>query len=202
LDARQSEDLKLVLSRASGLLVWPPRDTLAPALVVSGVHRSQHDELVARHCARVAILFLERTASDPDALPTRAVLEYLLFRAEFISPIQFVSTGELRDHLRESYSIRLSEQQFRSTVIGRLRDSDVILASGPKGYKIPVSVQDLLQYVGLADRIVPPMLSRLSTARDSLRLATHGELDILGGTELAELRELVEALNRSRRGAG
>jgi hypothetical protein len=202
LDAQLSEDLELVLSRSTGMLVWPPRDAPAPALVASGAHRSKHDELVSRHCTRVAALFLERTASDPDALPTRAVLEYLLFKAEFISPTHFVSTGEIRDHLHESYSIKLSEQQFRSTVIARLRDSDVILASSPKGYKVPVSVQDLRQYVGLADRVIPPMLSRLSTARDSLRLATHGELDILDGTELDDLRELVDALNRRRGGAG
>lgn len=195
-EEQPNELLGLVLSRASGLVVWPPRDMPTPALVAGTATRTADDELVARHCLRLATLFLDRTADDAETLCTRAVLEYLLFNAEFVSPTQFVSTGQIRDHLREAYSIDISEQKFRSSVVGRLRDSDVILASGKKGYKIPVSVMDLAQYVELAHRNVLPIVSRLATARDSLRLVTHGALDILGAAEQRELRLLVEALDK------
>ena len=73
-----------------------------------------------------------------------------------------------------------------------MRDASVIIASGPKGYKIPTSVSDLRQFVAHAQSIVPRMLFRLKTARDELRLASSGDLDILADKELDHLRKLVE----------
>jgi hypothetical protein len=186
-----SDPLQLLRPKIATLLVWPP-GPYPLGYLPNSVGWSLEDQLVYEHCVRLAHLFLQRAERDPEANLLKGVLEYLLFHVELAAPERFVPTGELRRLLRQHFGTQLSEQQFRAKVIAKLRDADVIVASGPKGYKIPATVSDLRQYVELADRVIRPMLARLETARSSLKLGTHGALDILDGPELRPLRELLD----------
>jgi hypothetical protein len=169
----------------------------APLTVAHG-----HDELVRWHCHRQAVEFLEeRRTDDGEHEPASAqtvVLLFLLFRVQFVDEMAFVSTDEISEHLAVQAGIRMSKYQPRTTVIAPLRDASVIVASGPEGYKIPAREADLVEFATHALSIIPPMLSRLSRARSDLKLTSDGTLDILGATQFAELRALVECHDQNR----
>ena len=189
--------LDLIAKRSIGLETWPPRSLPDPELFADETPDGRHDELIRRHCLRQAENFLERNRNLRDGDDhTRAqveVLLFLLFKLQYVNERKFVWTHEILKHLASHVGIQMSAHQVRSTVIAPLRDADVILASSPRGYKIPVSEKDMAQFVAHTASIVPPMLDRLRRARNELKMVSLGELDILASPGLAHLRSLVEA---------
>lgn len=197
---RAARFLEMLTERSIGIDVWPPR-ILPPVQNDSSEDDTRkQDRMVREHCFRQAVLFLEKNAQerdrDSDVRVQLEALEYLLFMARYVDPRSFVSTARLLDYLREFHGFDLSEYQVRSTVVSRLRDAGVIVAGSTKGLKIPVSIDDVLEFVSHANSMIPPMLSRLGRARSELKMATMGELDILAGTGCDELRRILEAHER------
>jgi hypothetical protein len=95
------------------------------------------------------------------------IFHFASFRS--ISEAEYVPTGQLREFLIQRGIAGFDEpHQFRSGVIARLRDRGVLLASSSKGYKIPASIPDLLDFVELTDTVVHPMPGRLETVRVAL----------------------------------
>ena len=82
----------------------------------------------------------------------------------------------------------MKDQAFRSNIIGKLRDNDVILASSAKGYKIPSKLSEIMDYVLHDAKVVIPMLSRLNHCRDLVKMNTLNNVDLLDGTGLEQLR--------------
>jgi hypothetical protein len=79
-------------------------------------------------------------------------------------------------------------------VIAQLRDAGVLIASSPQGYKIPVAISDVSDFVAVTDSIDHPMLNRVARARDAVLLVTKGRVDVLSGEKLSLLRAAVEAI--------
>ncbi len=69
-------------------------------------------------------------------------LKLLLLKVQFGAERDFVPTREIIRHLRGNCGIELSAHQIRSVVVSQLRDANVVIASGPKGYKLPVNEGD------------------------------------------------------------
>jgi len=55
-------------------------------------------------------------------------------------------TDRLREMLHESFGIEVSKHQIRTDAIGPLRDRDVLIASGTRGYKIPSCLADMQEF--------------------------------------------------------
>lgn len=190
---RATEILELLSDRSIGIEAWPPRRIPDPKQFIDESQIGKHDELVRRHCLRKAQIYLETADRSEPSMKTQVeVLEYLLFQAQYIDDRAFVPTAKILEHLAEHAAIVINDFQLRTNVISKLRDLDIIIASGPKGYKLPVSESDMAQYVAHANTIVPPMLARLRRARQELHAASMGELDILAHNELQYLRSLVD----------
>ncbi|WP_437981584.1 DUF3800 domain-containing protein [Sorangium sp. So ce117] len=196
---RSKEILDLVAKRSIGIEFWPPMSLPEPEQVLDDPHQSKHDELVRRHGLRQARLFLQKLAGTgelSEALQVQSeILHFLLFNVQFVSDSDFVATGAIADWLKTSIGLTVPHQQLRYYV-ACLRDADVIVASSPKGYKIPVSVADMASFVAHANTIIPPMLKRLARARSELLLASLGELDILRNDHFETLRQLLEAADK------
>jgi hypothetical protein len=187
--------LDLLQSLSIGVEHWPPRNLPFPALSAE-TSRGPFDSVIRNHCVRQAILFLDRTeadcAIDEKLRAQHETLKLLLFRVQFGAENEFVLTREIIRHLRSNCGIGLSAQQIRSLVVSQLRDANVVVASGPRGYKLPVSEADIREFVMHAQSIIPPMLSRLGRAREGLLMVSHKEFDLLGSPEHEELRTLVD----------
>lgn len=157
---------------------------------------SDYDEDIARLCFSRAVTFIENNQRDDDPIVKAqvVVLKYLLFRFMNNDTRGYIYTQELIDHLAYSTVGRMSEQTFRSKIIGQLRDKGVIIASSNKGYRLPSKVQELRDFIQHDARIVFPMLSRLKKCRDLVRLSTVNALDLLDDTEFSELKAFFDNL--------
>jgi hypothetical protein len=178
----------LLRGKALFVVDWPKRFRAPLCPLVGG---SPHDDLVRRFCADRAGDFLVEhgDSEDPEILAQVEALGFLQFTFEAISETEWVPMDRLREALEGIGLTFNSKHQLYSKVIAKLRDGGVIVASSPRGYKLPAGVADVLQFVERADTIVVPMLNRLQNARDALSLATGGALDIVADERFAGLRE-------------
>lgn len=195
--SRHQEILALLTKCSVGIDVWPPRLIPEPEANLDISQPRYLNLHIRRHCIRQARIFLDQmhTASDSDEIVRAQVetLKYLLFHAQFVSDTTFVMTNKILDHLRVNARVEnMTSRQFQSTVISKLRDANVIIANGPKGYKIPVNDSDMTSFVNHANSIILPMLARLNRAREELRIASLGDIDILSFPEFTQLREILE----------
>jgi biotin operon repressor len=90
--------------------------------------------------------------------------------------------------------VSLTERNVRS-VVSALRDAGVVVGTSPKGYKLPVCERDMDRFARHTNTIVPPMLARVQRAREDLKLASLGQIDILDSPAFDRLRRLVESLD-------
>jgi hypothetical protein len=188
LSPAKDEIQDLLRTKALFVVDWPKRFRAPLRPLLGG---SPHDVAVRRYCVEAAQSFLRAHGDpdDPEVLARVEALGYLLFTFESASETEWVSGDEILDVLASLGIAFRSKHEVYTKVIAKLRDSGVILASSPHGYKIPGNVADVLQFVERTDTIVVPMLGRLQNAREALLLATSGGLDIVADDRFPWLRD-------------
>lgn len=155
-----------------------------------------YDGPVAELCFRQAVNFIEKNqnSDDPIIKAQMITIKYLLFRFINNDARGYIYTNELIENLEHSAAEGLSQQAFRTKVIGKLRDKGVIIASSRKGYKIPSRVSELRDFILHDAKIVFPMLSRLKKCRDLVKLSTRNAIDLLDDTEFSDLKAYFDGL--------
>ena len=133
----------------------------------------------------------ENQHSDDDEIRAqKLILEYLVFRFINNDLRQYISTRELKNYLQKNGFGEMSTQAFRTKIIGKMRDKGVIISgsSAKKGYKIPAKEAELFDFINHGTSIILPMLARLKTCRDIVKLSTNNEVDLFDKTEYASLK--------------
>jgi hypothetical protein len=197
---RTSELLGLI--RADHALLideWPVRYRAASGTgsIVAG---DPADDDLARYSIARAERFIEEHEGRIEE-GTRAqlvTLKKLLYELRFGDPRTYIPTQVLRETL-EAVGESHSDQWLRSTVIAQLRDAGVLIASSPQGYKIPVAMGDVRDFVAVTDTVVHPMLNRVARAREAVLLITRGRVDVLAGDRFSQLRAAVDAIRSTDR---
>jgi len=170
---------------------WPPRfETQYPAALGTSDLNQQVRTISLRAAAQFLSEFSE--AEETEARIQYAFLSYLLFRAEFPSEEEFMSTPELIEHLGSLGFKDVDKHYLRSNVVSKLRDRGVLIASSPRGYKIPTGYPDVIGFAELVDGIVSPLLQRLRRANDVYSLGSAGAIDFLGDDRFRKLRQILE----------
>ncbi len=200
LSPRHQEILQLLTKCSIGIDVWPPQSIPEPEASLEVSQPNYLNLHIRRHCIRQARIFLGKmradSAADENVRLQVETLSYLLFHAQFVSDKAFVPTKKILDHLKANAQLDVTQHQLRSNVISKLRDASVIIANGPRGYKIPVNDSDIESFVSHANSIILPMLARLNRAREELKMASLGEVDILSNPEFANLREMASVISK------
>ncbi|MCG8573160.1 MAG: DUF3800 domain-containing protein [Spirochaetes bacterium] len=146
-----------------------------------------------------ALDFIDRKKNDSKTEIIHQVncVKYLLLALGIFKHNNFISTKEIIGHLKINSHEEISEYYFRSSVIARIRDEGVILTScsaGKKtGYKLPSSIEDLNRYVNHTNNIVLPMLKRVKSIRNNIKLGTHNKIDILNRKEFEKLKKVIDS---------
>ena len=184
---------KILRSLTLGMLEWPSKyqPLLPPPTDASGYA----DYQVHQEALRQADLFGERVGEHPneDERLQLSILQFLRFQSEFVTK-DYVPTAEIVAHLKDSGFGDVNDQRIRSSGIAKLRDSDVIITSAAKGYKIPQTRADINEFLEKASGIIVPLLERVKKAREVYRLSSRGEYDIVTAANLSELAKLLAAL--------
>ena len=157
--------------------------------------KTNTDEKFNPTIARMSLLriqdFLERTKGDTqEKIDQINFLKLLLLFQRIYYKSKYISTKEIFRHLNKNRPKNLKEEYFRSKVVGKLRDKGILISSSRKGYKIPINRDDLESFITHGNQIILPMLNRIKTLRDSVKLGTDNSLDILDN--FSELKKLIE----------
>ncbi len=180
-----------ILRSKTSVMEWP---TLRTEGLLPGPESARFDEVVRRESFNRANAYLDSYGrdSDFDTSLRCMFIDWLISNANFASS-EFMHAEEILRRLQNEYETVMDAQALRNKVVGPLRDHGLLIASSQKGYKIPDKLDDIKRYVDLCSSQIPPAVSRLRKARDELRSATGGELDILSGDDLADLRSIAES---------
>lgn len=115
----------------------------------------------------------------------------------FGNPHAYIPTQVLQETL-EAVGYLRGVQWLRSTVIAQLRDAGVLISSSPQGYKVPIAIADVNDFVAVADTVAHPMLNRVARAREAVLLVTRGRVDVLAGDRLSLLRAAVDSIRSTK----
>ncbi len=151
---------------------------------------TQYDQRIANISLKRAQMFISKfdSSDEEDIKIQLQVLKYLCFRFINNDTRDYISTKEIMNYLKRSLGVNLSVQYFRTRIIAKLRDNNVIISSSPKGYKLPSKEAELYDFINHGTTIIMPMLGRLKKCRDIINLETLGDLDLFANTEYAELQ--------------
>ncbi|MFR1841975.1 MAG: DUF3800 domain-containing protein [Oscillospiraceae bacterium] len=192
-DNKKSKDvpdyIKLLKNKISCIKLYPK--TFDNYIFDNSAIVEEYDVDIAKLCHKQAALFLEeyKNSNDEEIKAQYIVLDYLLFRFMNNDTRGYIPTKELKNQLLYTGMRNISTSTFRLKVICKLRDKGVIIASSPKGYKIPSKISELYDFINHGVSIVVPMLERLRKCRNLVKLSTANELDLFDKKEYDHIRK-------------
>lgn len=190
--SEHSDDFEKILRPKISSLNFFPREISFSELLETNVDET-FDPKIAEVCYNRIQSFIEtQSGTDQQKVDQINFLKLLLLFQRANAKNRYVSTKEIFSHLNQSRHENLKEEYFRTKIVGNLRDQGVLIASSRDGYKIPSCSKDLDNFINHGKRIVLPMLNRIREARETIKLATNNELDILDKEIFNELKELFE----------
>ncbi|WP_082607305.1 DUF3800 domain-containing protein [Lysobacter sp. Root983] len=192
----RADEIRTSMQTRVSLTVWPEGQELLQGEQLDSDDDS--DQIIRRFCVAAVERYLVKQSlhdSDLEHLARQVFLETLLSNHAWGADGGYVPTKVLRREIGRCLGVTMSEHKFRSSVVAKLRDADVVIASCSRGYKIPSCYADIRDYALFANTILPPMISRVERAARSVREATMGRIDVLEEPGLAELKNLVRALS-------
>jgi len=189
------EYIKLISTKALDIDEWPTR---YQAYFPKDNTSNEYSNLIYSYSLAQAENFIvnNEKSIEEETRVQAAVLRHVVFHSRFIDKNEYISTTKIINFLLHAGYGTISTYYLRSKVIAPLRDSDVIITSSNKGYKIPCSFTDMEEFVERVNSIIKPLLSRLGRARKNLNTASKGELEILKGANYPHLVDFIETLNK------
>jgi hypothetical protein len=122
-------------------------------------------------------------------------IRFLLFQNEFLENDEFMMSHQIITHLSSLGFENMTPRKLAAMVIAPLRDSGVIISSSSKGYRIPTTVFDIVEFAKTTGEKILPMLGRLGNAKNQLYMASNKSLDIIEESGFPEMNKLIESLN-------
>lgn len=185
--------IDLIKDKSLRIDEWPIKYNLKSSPVATHTNYD-YDPMIVEHAIRQAEIFISKNENknDPDMELQIRILKYLLFNFKFVDPKEYISTKSLIEHLSTTLNQEISSQRLRLSVIAKLRDSNVIIASSASGYKIPHNINDINDFVEHTNSVVFPMLERISKARKQYLFISKNSLDILSSKRFERLRILID----------
>ncbi|MEH7547951.1 hypothetical protein [Neobacillus vireti] len=153
----------------------------------------KYDEIIIKQAVNLTYKYIEkhRKSDDEDERLRLDFIKFLLFNLKE-NPDEYVYTEEILDNLNAIRDVKLNPHNFRSNIVSKLRDSGLLIASSNKGYKLPVCLNDLYDFVNLSSLTIHPMIQRIAKCRDQILLATNNEVDILEQKEYDYLKRIID----------
>lgn len=154
---------------------------------------SETDQIIIKQAVNLAYQYIEehRKSEEEDERVRIDLLKFLLFNLKE-NPDEYVYTDEILENLNAIRVNKIKQHYFRSNIVSKLRDYGLLIASSNRGYKLPVCLNDLYDFVNLSSLTIHPMIQRVAKCRDQILLATNREIDILEKGEYEYLKRVIE----------
>ncbi len=177
----------------TGERLWPPALTALDTEYPEDGDNDDYSASIREAALRAADRFFqENEGSDDLAVHQQlACLEHLVYELQTGDPHRYIPSGEIIGAIPSSDIEPISDHHFRSKIVAPLRDSGVLIASSTRGYKLPTCLSDCYDFVERSNGTIAPLLSRLASFRESVRMATHGSIDLLEGEVYAKIRRAI-----------
>lgn len=156
---------------------------------------SEQDILVSSYCLEQAEAFIENSDQINEEFTRHqvCVLKYLMFKSTFYDDNEYSYKDEIIKHLETRNFNNISDEHFKTEIIAKLRDKNVIIASSNKGYKIPTKTEDLDKFVEKVNSNVLPYLKRLSATKTLMSMGVP-ELVLIDNNKFPDLNKLINSL--------
>lgn len=181
--------LEILRSQIIDIREWPYQRT-EPYSFQKDIFDITYDKNIANYTVNIVRNYINQHSSSKSQTIQDHIsfLKFLLFNLYYIDPNKYISTREIINNLNVGRDSEIKIQYFRS-LVQRLRDRYILIASNGVGYKIPTCHSDLFQFVKHYNHYIQPMLTRLKNCRNGILLVTNKELDILISPEFDELKK-------------
>jgi len=188
------EIFKILQPKILHLREWPE----LPINIKSHIQDTdkQYDSYISKFALQLIKQYIDEYENSEDEIVIQQLitLKYLVFRFKS-NPFEYIVTDQIISKIGQRDKNVPSIQIFRNQIIARLRDKDILIVSGPQGYKIPCSKSDLFLFFNMYSNIVCPMISRLEKANKLIKIATDGNIDLLTKKEYQVLSKMVNIIN-------
>ncbi|PFP22916.1 hypothetical protein COJ96_24755 [Bacillus sp. AFS073361] len=184
---------KIIKKKIIAMNLWPQNYKNYLHDYISRNQDTQFDEVIFQQSVNLTIHYLEKNKNNEDLDEKIRIdfLKFLLFNLRE-NPNEYVYTQEILDNLNAIRVNKINHHYFRSNIVSKLRDSGLLIASSNKGYKLPVCLTDVYDFVNLSSLTIHPMIQRISKCRNQILLATNNEIDILENNEYEYLKKMIE----------
>jgi hypothetical protein len=184
---------KIIKKKIIAINLWPQNYKNYLNDYISRNQDTVFDEVIFKQSVNLTLQYLEKNkkSEELDEKIRIDLLKFLLFNLRE-NPNEYVFTQEILDNLNAIRVNKINHHYFRSNIVSKLRDSGLLIASSNKGYKLPVCLTDLYDFVHLSSLTIHPMIQRISKCRNQILLATNNEIDILENNEYEYLKKIIE----------
>ncbi|MFD0792057.1 DUF3800 domain-containing protein [Mucilaginibacter litoreus] len=190
-----SEFLALLKPKITSLNHFPPDHRSYYTEAVKD-EQNFHPEIAAAGFNSANLFIDQKKVDGQDDIDQINCVKLLLLYFNNYGSDRYIPTRELIRHLTVGRPEPLSEHNFRTRVIGKIRDAGVLVVSSStgqhKGYKLPASIEDLHKFLNHGNSMILPMLHRIKILRDKIKLSTLNALDIVEREEFKELKKLLD----------
>ncbi|MBD8069867.1 DUF3800 domain-containing protein [Bacillus sp. PS06] len=151
------------------------------------------DEVILKQAVNLAYQYIDKNSysEENDEKDRIDLLKLLLYKLRE-NPTKYIITEDILENLNAIRHKKIKTHYFRSNIVSKLRDQGLLIASSSKGYKLPICIEDLYEFVNLQSVTIHPMIQRITKCRDQILLATNNEVDILDKTEYEGIKKMVE----------
>lgn len=182
---------KLLSKKELHILVWPDD---FQRFILKNI-KNEQDKKIADISTTYAERYIENNRANPDFKHRIMILEYLLFQVKYVNANIYTYSNELIDWLKEN-KINYSDEEFRKEIMGALRDDGVVIASSRKGLKIPMSEQELNEYLNYTSGRYLTIMRRLKETYNTLNASALGKLKIFESSEFDIHKEFFKLLDK------
>lgn len=152
-----------------------------------------HSE-IAYTATKTAVKFIEnnKETKSQEVMLQVMTLRYLLNMLATQGKNDYISSGELLNHISFSTGKYHSSNYFQSKIIAPLRDAGILIATSNKGYKIPINEKEIIAFVNQTSSMIKPMINRVGICRDRILKATNNRVDVLENKEFEYIKDILE----------
>jgi hypothetical protein len=171
---------------------WPSADAFPHHLERSLEAEDREADLrIVRMVDQRTRAFLQGPKDDKDEFAQAQLACVRKLHSRFLfDPYAYTPRAALMRHLEQQLpDVVRTVRMFQTRVIAPARDGGVpIVASRRHGYKLPISLSEVLRHADQQSEKIVPMVRRLRSLRDALHLATGGDVDLFLHEGLGYLR--------------